>query len=246
MSKLYVTTTQNVKLFFTPASVGDRMLAYTVDLLIKIAYVFIVVMVYVYVGSIGSILDGHDWLSIALFSLFMLPVVFYTLVSETLMEGQTFGKKLIKIKVIKIDGFQAGFIDYLTRWIFAIVDIYIGYVPGLISMVVTTHTRRLGDLAAGTAVISEKSKYDISHTILVDVDDSYKPHFAQHQVILFSDNDIRIIKENADIAFAQVNYSIMEKLARKIESVMNIQNPFKTERELINTVLKDYDFHTGK
>jgi len=176
----------------------------------------------------------------------MLPVVFYTLVSETLMEGQTFGKKLIKIKVIKIDGFQAGFIDYLTRWIFAIVDIYVSYVPGLISMVVTTHARRLGDLAAGTAVISEKSKYDILHTILMDVDDSYKPYFAQHQVILFSDNDIRIIKENADIAFAQVNYSIMEKLARKIESVMNIQNPFKTERELINTLLKDYDYHTGK
>jgi hypothetical protein len=101
-------------------------------------------------------------------------------------------------------------------------------------------------LAAGTAVITEKSKYDISHTILMDVDDTYQPHFAQNQVILFSDNDIRIIKENAELAFRRVDYTIMDRLARKIESVMNIRNPFKNERELIEALLKDYNYHTGK
>lgn len=246
MSKLYITTTQNVKLFFTPATIGERMLAYGVDLLIKIAYAIVILVLYSYLGNIKNIIDNHDDISIALIFLFSLPLIFYTLAFETLMEGQTLGKKLLKIKVVKIDGYQAGFIDFLTRWIFSIVDIQIGFVAGLIAMVVTKHTQRLGDLAAGTAVISEKSKYDISHTILMDVDDTYQPHFAQNQVILFSDNDIRIIKENAELAFRRVDYTIMDRLARKIESVMNIRNPFKNDRQLIEALLKDYNYHTGK
>ena len=246
MSNLYITTTQNVKLFFTPATIGERMLAYGVDLLIKIAYAIVILVLYSYLGDIKNIIDNHDDLSIALIFLFSLPLIFYTLAFETLMEGQTLGKKLLKIKVVKIDGYQAGFIDFLTRWIFSIVDIQIGFVAGLIAMVVTKHTQRLGDLAAGTAVITEKSKYDISHTILMDVDDTYQPHFAQNQVILFSDNDIRIIKENAELAFRRVDYTIMDRLARKIESVMNIRNPFKNDRQLIEALLKDYNYHTGK
>jgi len=246
MSNLYITTTQNVKLFFTPATIGERMLAYGVDLLIKIAYAIVILVLYSYLGNIKNIIDNHDDISIALIFLFSLPLIFYTLAFETLMEGQTLGKKLLKIKVVKIDGYQAGFIDFLTRWIFSIVDIQIGFVAGLIAMVVTKHTQRLGDLAAGTAVITEKSKYDISHTILMDVDDTYQPHFAQNQVILFSDNDIRIIKENAELAFRRVDYTIMDRLARKIESVMNIRNPFKNDRQLIEALLKDYNYHTGK
>lgn len=246
MSNLYITTTQNVKLFFTPATIGERMLAYGVDLLIKIAYAIVILVLYSYLGSIKNIIDNHDDVSIALIFLFSLPLIFYTLAFETLMEGQTLGKKLLKIKVVKIDGYQAGFIDFLTRWVFSIVDIQIGFVAGLIAMVVTKHTQRLGDLAAGTAVITEKSKYDISHTILMDVDDTYQPHFAQNQVILFSDNDIRIIKENAELAFRRVDYTIMDRLARKIESVMNIRNPFKNDRQLIEALLKDYNYHTGK
>jgi len=222
------------------------MLAYGVDLLIKIAYAIVILVLYSYLGDIKNIIDNHDDLSIALIFLFSLPLIFYTLAFETLMEGQTLGKKLLKIKVVKIDGYQAGFIDFLTRWIFSIVDIQIGFVAGLIAMVVTKHTQRLGDLAAGTAVITEKSKYDISHTILMDVDDTYQPHFAQNQVILFSDNDIRIIKENAELAFRSVDYTIMDRLARKIESVMNIRNPFKNDRQLIEALLKDYNYHTGK
>jgi len=222
------------------------MLAYGVDLLIKIAYAIVILVLYSYLGNIKNIIDNHDDLSIALIFLFSLPLIFYTLAFETLMEGQTLGKKLLKIKVVKIDGYQAGFIDFLTRWVFSIVDIQIGFVAGLIAMVVTKHTQRLGDLAAGTAVITEKSKYDISHTILMDVDDTYQPHFAQNQVILFSDNDIRIIKENAELAFRRVDYTIMDRLARKIESVMNIRNPFKNDRQLIEALLKDYNYHTGK
>ena len=246
MSNIYINTTQNVKLFFATASVGERLLAYGVDLLIKTAYAIVVYVLFFQLIDITKNINMDDGISIALICLLLFPLLFYTLVSETFMEGQTFGKKLLKIKVVKIDGYQAGFLDFLIRWIFSIIDIQIGYVPGVISMVSTKHTQRLGDLAAGTAVISEKSKYNISHTILMDVDEKYEPHFSQNQVMLFSDNDIRIIKENFEVALRQSNPQILDRLARKIVSVMGIQSPFKRDRELIEILLKDYNYHTGK
>lgn len=113
-------------------------------------------------------------------------------------------------------------------------------------MITTTHTQRLGDMAAGTAVITQKSKYNISHTILMDIEDEYVPYFSRNQVIMFSDNDIRIIKENAETALNQGKFEIQNRLARKIESVMGTLNPFKKDSELIEKLLKDYNYHTGK
>jgi len=246
MSNLQITTTQNVNLFFTPASVGERILAYGVDLLIKIAYVVVVGILFFQVFNVKDLNISNNMLLIAILSLLSLPVVFYTLVSETLMEGQTIGKKLVKIRVVKIDGYQAGFFDFFIRWIFILVDINMGFAPGLVTMIITRHTQRLGDLAAGTAVITEKSKYDISNTILMDVDDKYEPYFAQNQVLLFSDNDMRIIKENAETAFNKDNFKLLTHLVQKIESVMNIRNPFKSERELLETLQKDFNYYTGK
>ena len=246
MSNLHITTTQNVKLFFTPASVGERILAYGADLLIKIAYTIIMYILFYKIIHIKEMSDNNNIMIVAIVCLLSLPLIFYTLVCETLMEGQTFGKKLMKIKVVKIDGYQAGFFDFLIRWIFYLVDINMGFAPGLITMVITKHTQRIGDLAAGTAVITEKSKYNISHTILMDVDDKYQPYFAQNQVLLFSDNDMRIIKENAEIAYNKDNFKLLTHLIQKIETVMNIRNPFKSERELLETLQKDYNYYTGK
>ena len=245
MSNLHINTTQNVKLFFTPASIGERMLAYGLDLLVKTAYVIVVFLLFTQLLGIDDV-DRSDFFLIGLIIIFMLPLMFYTLMFETFMEGQTLGKKIVKIKVVKIDGYQAGFFEFLIRWIFSVVDIQMSYVPGLISMVSTKHTQRLGDLAAGTAVITEKSKYNITHTILMEVEDEYKPYFAQNQIMLFSDNDIRIIKENSEQAFKQGNYQIVDKLARKIVAVMHINNPFKSDRQLIEVLLKDYNYYTAK
>lgn len=246
MSNLYINTTQNVNLFFTPASVGERMLAHIIDNIIKIAYIIICFIAFDLITGtpILTLLDSE--VGIVLILLLSIPIAFYTLLFESLLEGKTPGKMLMKIKVVKIDGFQAGFFDYLIRWVFLLIDITMGYIPGLTSLIVSKHTQRIGDLAAGTAVITERTKYNISHTILMEIEKDYTPVFSQNQVLLFSDNDIRIIKENFENAVKQANTQVIDRLARKIESILHTQSSLKTDRLLIETLLKDYNYHTGR
>ncbi len=240
MSNLHINTTQNINLFFTTATIGERMLAYLVDLVIQIAYFIIVAFI-----LLDNIFNNSDYSTSIALLLIALPIMFYSLVCESTMEGQTFGKKLLKIKVVKIDGYQAGFFDYFVRWIFAIVDIQMGFIPGVIAMVSTKHTQRLGDLAAGTAVISEKSKYNISHTILMEITEDYKPYFSRNQMILFSDNDIRIIKENFELTNKSKNAVLLKKIAEKIYDVTKLADKFESDKKLIETFLKDYNYYTA-
>lgn len=239
MSNLHINTTQNIQLFFTPASVGERMLAFLADLLIRIAYMILALFVF------NDILSQAYEYKTAISILLSLPFIFYSLVCETFLDGRTFGKMLLKIKVIKIDGYQSGFLDYFIRWIFSIVDIYLTPIPGILSMVFSKHTRRLGDLAAGTAVISEKSKHNLSHTILIDIEDNYQPTFARNQIMLFSDNDIRIVKENLQLAEKGNNAILLQKIADKVLSIMNVANTYPSNSETITTFLKDYNYYTG-
>ena len=240
MSNLHINTTQNINLFFTTATIGERMLAYLVDLVIQIAYFIIVAFI-----LLDNMFNNPDYSTSIALLLIALPIMFYSLVCESTMEGQTFGKKLLKIKVVKIDGYQAGFFDYFVRWIFAIVDIQMGFIPGVIAMVSTKHTQRLGDLAAGTAVISEKSKYNISHTILMEITEDYKPYFSRNQMILFSDNDIRIIKENFELTNKSKNAVLLKKIAEKIYDVTKLTDKFESDKKLIETFLKDYNYYTA-
>lgn len=244
MSELSITTTQNVNINFTAASVGERIGAYVLDMLIKIAYVIVIGYFVFNLMGLGEFLAKLDrWSGMAIGMIFMLPYAFYSLACESLLEGQTLGKRILKIKVVKIDGYQAGFGDYLIRWILRLVDITTNMgVIGLISLVVSEKTQRLGDMAAGTAVISLKSNVTINSTILEDIGAEYVPIYPL--VIKLSDNDMRIIKETFNIALAKNDYEMIAKLTTKIESVTGIRNQSGNNNDFIRTILKDYNYYT--
>jgi uncharacterized RDD family membrane protein YckC len=243
MTQLSINTTQNVNINFTAASVGDRILGQLLDSLVKIAY-GIMVYIIVQIFSLENLFDGLDqWSIIAIISVIGLPVMFYSLIQESLWEGQTIGKKLMKVKVIKLDGYQAGFGDYLIRWLFRLIDISVGNgVIGLITIVSSSKNQRLGDMAAGTAIISLKNNININHTIIQDINSDYLPTYPL--VIKLSDNDVRIVKETFETAVLQKDFVTLSKLANKISTVTGIKNTSGTDTDFIRVVLKDYNFYT--
>lgn len=248
MSLIAINTSQNVNINFNTASIGERILGFVIDLLIKAAYLLVIYFIFFRILNLGRVLDQLDkWSFMAIIIILTLPIHVYTLVSESLLEGQTFGKKLMKIKVVKIDGFQASFGDYLIRWFFRLIDVFSNSgIIGLVSMIVSKKNQRLGDIASGTAVISLKSNVNISHTILENLNEDYKPVFPQ--VVALSDNDMRIIKENYQKAIRIDDRQVISRLSNKIKEILKLEtDSIKfTERQFINIIIKDYNFYTGK
>lgn len=236
MSELQINTTQNVKIKFNAAGAGERLLAFIIDMAIKIGYLLIV-------GKIFNAFQNMDeWSQIGINTVLGLPVMFYTLVLESFLQGQTIGKRVLKIRVVKIDGYQASISDYVVRWFFRIVDVYVLGL-GFFVMLFNNKTQRLGDMAAGTAVISLKDNVTISHTILENLKEDYKPTYLN--VIKLSDNDARIIKETFTSAKATRDYQTLTKLRSKIMEVADIKEmKQKTDIEFIDVVLKDYNYYT--
>jgi len=244
MVELQINTTQNVNIKFIAASVGERILAYIIDLIIKLAYIVVTYQLMFNLFEINELIDDMDhWSQIAIIVSFYLPVVFYSLIFETFLDGQTIGKRIMKIKVVKIDGYQAALADYLVRWFFRIVDInMMSGIVALIAIITSKKSQRLGDMTAGTSVITLKNNVNISHTILEELGEGYVPTYPS--VINLSDNDARIIKETFIRAKAARDYPTLIKLRKKIVDVIDIKNYNDSDIHFIDTILKDYNYYT--
>ena len=246
MSQIAINSSQNVNINFNIANIGERIAAFMIDMAIKSAYYIVIYLLFFRVFNLGIVLDKMDnWSAAAVMIVITFPIQIYTLVCESMMEGQTFGKKLLQIKVVKIDGYQASFGDYLIRWFFRLIDMGIIFI-GFFSMVISRNNQRLGGIASGTAVISLKNKINISHTILENLKEDYVPTFPQ--VIALSDNDVRIIKENFLKAQKVNDQVIIRKLGDKIKQILKLEidKNRMTHRQFIDTVITDYNFYTGK
>ena len=246
MSKIQIKTTQNILLAFEPASIVERVGAFAID--------FVLIMGYGYLASIIIDLSGYSfftnpWEFLAISSVLMLPAAFYSLVAESLMQGQTVGKRILKIRVLKIDGYQASFADFFIRWTFALVEValFMGSIA-LISIISSKYSQRLGDFAAGTAVITERNKMNISHTILEELSYTYQPLFSQAEVLLFSDQDAQTIKNYLAQALKSKNGQFtIARLADKITEVSKREHTSYTKKaDFIQQFLKDYSFYTGR
>lgn len=266
MKTLQINTTQNVNIDFALANEMERVGAFLIDNVLKIGYLWLI-YTFIEMDSFGKVaFDG--WSEVAINIIICLPVIIYSVVQESLFNGQTLGKMFLKIRVVNIDGFKPSTADYLMRWFLRIIDfnlffiliIYVSVVGldeydgfiimlfligkciGVISVAMSKKNQRIGDISANTVVISLKDKAEFSHTILENIEDSYKPKYPN--VIKLSDNDARIIKDTFTAASKDKDYRTLIKLRIKIEEVTGIKSEEKTDIEFINKVLKDYNYYT--
>lgn len=231
MDNIRIQTTQNVDIEYELASVGDRILATLLDYLFFIGYILLVAL---FLGLTGFDAEGYVWVIIILF----LPLLLYDLLCEMFFQGKTFGKMIMKIKVVKLDGSQAGFSAYLLRWLLRIVDtrIFSGGVA-LIAILANGKGQRIGDMAAGTTVIKMKQKVTINDTILNKVKPSYTIVFQE--VSKLSDADIAIIKEVMKVALRTGNQQAIDRLAKKTKETMGITTNLP-HTQFLATVVQDY------
>ncbi len=235
MQIIRVRTTQNVFIDYPVGSVGDRILAYLLDRLILIVYSVAVLGAFTKL----EIETSYVWLIF-----FGVPWLFYSLLFEIFMNGQTPGKKVLRIKVVRLDGTPPTIGDYLLRWIFAFVDIFI--LSGAVAVVMVAmggKGQRLGDVVAGTAVVKLLEHEQVaSGKVFIEPEEQYTPRFSQ--VISLSDRDIELVRRALEANRDQGNMQPVIVVTDKIKSLLNIETDMPPVKFLY-TIIKDYQTITA-
>jgi len=146
------------------ARVGSRVVALLLDVIIEVVALLVLVpaVLVTVEAKVGfaddALLQG---LTIACF---VLVIVGYPVACETLSSGRTLGKLALGLRVVRDDGGPIRFRHALTRTLVGVAVEWpglilplIGWVTSLATMLASPRGKRIGDFAAGTIVIHERS-----------------------------------------------------------------------------------------
>jgi uncharacterized RDD family membrane protein YckC len=157
--QLSIETPEQVSLSFPVAGLGSRFLAILTDMAIQTACTIVLILVAALVAQSALVeiaASVGKWFVAALFLFFFLLYWGYFSLFEAFWNGQTPGKRLLKIRVVKDTGRQINLFEALARNLLRPIDYLPGfYLTGVITMLCNRKQKRLGDLAAGTIVIHE-------------------------------------------------------------------------------------------
>jgi hypothetical protein len=190
----------------------------------------------------GDILDGDGWLLLLLFAL---PVVFYDLVCEVFMNGQSVGKRIMNIKVISLDGAQPTLGQYIIRWLFRMIDFSLtSSLCALIAVAVSEKKQRVGDMVAGTTLIKTIPRTAFQQTLYVPTEPvNYQVTFPE--VNNLSDQDMQLIKEVIITVNRTGNSMLAYQAAQKIKETLGIQSDLEP-MPFLQLVLADYNYTTSQ
>lgn len=157
-----VRTAESVRLSYPLAGVGNRCLAAFLDVVFQSLLLGGLLILAAMLGNLRAFGDQVALVAVSLYVLLLFGVLWgYYLLFEAVWNGQTPGKRLVGIRVVKDDGSPVDFFAVLVRNLVRIVDLLPGfYAIGTLSILLTRKAQRLGDLAAGTVVVKARAERD--------------------------------------------------------------------------------------
>ncbi len=165
---LVIETPEHVELQFALATIGNRFLACAVDHVIQVVS-FLIVSVIATILSPGlraaesSVFSVEReislWIEAGAMIVIFLIFFGYFIFFETVWNGQTPGKRWLKLRVIQEDGRPINFFAALIRNLIRLADIIVPpfYSVGIVSVFASARAKRLGDYVANTVVVKERS-----------------------------------------------------------------------------------------
>lgn len=259
MSTIQIATPFNIDIEFELAEFHRRLFAYFIDLALILIYIFS--FIYILFESLAIHDNIGNTEAIWVFVI-LLPPLFYTFLSELLFNGQTLGKRILSVKVISLDGSEPTLGQYLLRWFlrfyewgFIVFSLFwfnrMGFniliAGGLVSVIIISispKNQRLGDIIAGTVLVSTRSKLSVDDTILVNINSSnYEVSFPE--VMRLSDRDINTIKNVITQARKTNKFDMCNKVAYKVQGVLKISSELYA-MEFLEKILEDYNYLSTK
>lgn len=237
MPTIDIRTTQNVTIRYELAGLRDRVFAFILDMVILYGSLLLISLIVLDGFQAGG---GQYY-----FYFFVIPVlVFYTLVSEVLMNGQTLGKKAMRIKVVRLNGDAPTLTDYIIRWAFRMIDITLSL--GAIASVLISSTdkaQRLGGIVSNTTVIRSlpSGRLYLDDILGIRTSDNYTPKYTA--VRQFTEEEMLLMKSVTERAVRFKNEAHQEALQDMVEIVskrLGLHKPPSDYVHFIQTLIKDY------
>jgi len=236
MAIIRIRTTQNVQIEYLSAGLGRRILATLIDFAVYVAYALL----------LGLLFDEADIFSrMQRTWIIVVPMFLYHLLCEAFMGGQSLGKRAMSIKVVSLDGKKPSLGQYFIRWVMRLVDIMLIFPGGVavIAVAASSQEQRLGDLAAGTTVISLQKKFKRPEVKLPEFEQAYEPTYQA--VTALSDKDIRTLQQVLRAYPHLQKKEVLQMAAQKVKDVLDLHHAEQKDLDFIRTVVKDYQHLTS-
>lgn len=188
MESVTIRTTQNVSIDYDLAKTGTRIGSFFIDAaLFAITYNLLVALLASMIPYVASeLLFGYG-------NLVFFLVYFYFM--ELFNRGQTLGKRIVGVKVIRLDGRDPTPADFITRAIFLLPDVIFSLgIPAVLLVSSGRHKQRMGDIVAGTVVIqsSVSTSFTLREIMAIRGKDEHEAEFPE--VVRFTDADMMVVK----------------------------------------------------
>lgn len=236
MAESTIITGQFVRISQTPASIGERLLALIID------YFLITIYVYSTATFLVKLNMPSGFMLFFYLCIVYLPIILYSFLCEMFNHGQSIGKRLMNIRVVKADGSTPSIGSYLLRWLLFPIDGPITGGFGLFVVLLTKNSQRIGDLAAGTMVIKEKN-YRKIHVSLDEFDylsKGYHPTYPQAADL--SLEQVNVITRTLESGEKDRARRIMQ-LAKKVQELLSVTPREANQEAFLQTMLRDYQYY---
>lgn len=235
MPEANIITGQYVQISQSPASVAERIVAQLIDCFLLFCYII----------GITLLIDKMNFrrfelpITIGIY----LPVLFYSFLMEAFNHGQSLGKMVMHLRVVKKDGTTPGIGDFFMRWLLQIVDIGFSLI-GVLVILLTKNSQRIGDLAAGTMVIRMNNyrKIQVSLDEFSHLDRNYQPVYPQAEDL--SLDQIDVIQRTLNAEYSADRERRISTLAGKVRSLLSITSTSTTDEKFLYTIVRDYQHYT--
>lgn len=234
MTDSNIITGQYVRISQTPASIGSRIVAWATDAFAIMAYVF----------SMTILLEKTNTTSNTLFMVFVfLPAFLYSFLFELFNNGQSLGKMMLHIKVVKKDGTTPTMGDYFMRWLLLLIDVGMSGI-GVIVILLNKNGQRLGDLAAGTMVIKLNNYHHLQVSLdeFAHLDRNYVPIYPMAEELTL--NQVNVIQRTLDSSCGPERNNRIERLAQKVRNHLSITGDNLQAEKFLYTIIRDYQHYS--
>lgn len=236
MANSNILTGQYVHISQMPASIGDRMLAQILDWVIQFAWMGGTLYV---INLLDQTIDENVIWILYVF-VCMLPSYFYAIICSVLNNGQSIGKRVMNMRVVKKDGSRPGVGAYILRWLLMIIDGPLMSGFGLLIMLMNKNNQRLGDLAAGTIVIKLNSYNKLQVSL-----DEFSHFSSKYRPLYPTAEDLSLEQVNLITQTMQLNENDprVHALAEKVKQTLHIDHVYETDdAAFLWRVVRDYQY----